>query len=164
MIELMRELGGGGRTMALLTNNVREWEPRWRAMLPVDEIFGTVVDSAFVGCRKPDPEIYGITLERIGARAARTASSSTTWPRTAPPPVSWGWRRSTSSTTTRRFPRSARRWGYLSPRLSAAWASLVEVLLQILDEKDQLERIGRSLLKSEAKRLAHAASAGATTS
>ena len=70
MIELMRELGAGGRSMALLTNNVREWEPRWRAMLPVDEIFETVVDSAFVGCRKPDPEIYGITLERIGLEAA----------------------------------------------------------------------------------------------
>ena len=69
MIELMRELGTGGRTMALLTNNVREWEPRWRAMLPVDEIFETVVDSAFVGCRKPDPEIYAITLERIGLEA-----------------------------------------------------------------------------------------------
>ena len=41
--------------MAMLTNNVREWEPLWRAMLPVDEIFETVVDSAFVGIRKPDP-------------------------------------------------------------------------------------------------------------
>ncbi len=70
MIELMRELGAKGRTMAMLTNNVREWEPRWRTMLPVDEIFETVVDSAFVGCRKPDPEIYRITLERIGLEAA----------------------------------------------------------------------------------------------
>jgi putative hydrolase of the HAD superfamily len=69
MIELMRELKAGGRRMALLTNNVREWEPLWRSMLPVDEIFETVVDSAFVGCRKPDPEIYGITLERIGLEA-----------------------------------------------------------------------------------------------
>ncbi len=69
MIGLMRELGATGRTMAMLTNNVREWEPRWRSMLPVDEIFDTVVDSAFVGCRKPDPEIYGITLERIGLEA-----------------------------------------------------------------------------------------------
>ena len=33
----------------MLTNNVREWEPLWRPMLPVDEIFETVVDSAFVG-------------------------------------------------------------------------------------------------------------------
>jgi putative hydrolase of the HAD superfamily len=35
-------------------------------MLPVDEIFETVVDSAFVGCRKPESRIYAITLERIG--------------------------------------------------------------------------------------------------
>jgi putative hydrolase of the HAD superfamily len=66
MIELMRELRSAGYRMAMLTNNVREWEPRWRPMLPVDEIFELVVDSAFVGCRKPDPEIYEITLERLG--------------------------------------------------------------------------------------------------
>ena len=66
MIALMRELKGRGLRMALLTNNVREWEPRWRSMLPVDEIFELVVDSAFVGCRKPESEIYEITLERLG--------------------------------------------------------------------------------------------------
>ena len=66
MIELMRELKGRGLRMALLTNNVREWEPLWRSMVPIDELFEVVVDSAFVGCRKPDPEIYKITLERIG--------------------------------------------------------------------------------------------------
>jgi putative hydrolase of the HAD superfamily len=66
MIALMRELKEGGRRMAMLTNNVREWEPLWRAMLPVDEIFELVVDSAFVGCRKPESEIYELTLERLG--------------------------------------------------------------------------------------------------
>ena len=66
MIELMRELKGRGLRMALLTNNVREWEPLWRAMLPVDEIFELVVDSAFVGMRKPDPGIYELTVERLG--------------------------------------------------------------------------------------------------
>ncbi len=66
MISLMRDLKGRGYRMALLTNNVREWEPLWRAMLPVDEIFEVVVDSAFVGVRKPEPEIYELTLERIG--------------------------------------------------------------------------------------------------
>ena len=67
MIELMRELRGRGLRMALLTNNVREWEPQWRAKLPeIDEIFEVVVDSAFVGMRKPDPEIYELTLERLG--------------------------------------------------------------------------------------------------
>ena len=53
--------------MALLTNNVREWEPLWRAKLPdIDEIFEVIVDSAFVGMRKPDREIYTLTLERLG--------------------------------------------------------------------------------------------------
>jgi epoxide hydrolase-like predicted phosphatase len=65
MIDLMRELKAAGFRMAMLTNNVREWEPLWRSMLPVDEIFETVVDSAFVGCRKPESQIYRITLERI---------------------------------------------------------------------------------------------------
>jgi putative hydrolase of the HAD superfamily len=66
MIELMRELRGRGMRMAMLTNNVREWEPLWRAKLPVDEIFEVVVDSAFVGMRKPEREIYELTLERLG--------------------------------------------------------------------------------------------------
>jgi putative hydrolase of the HAD superfamily len=68
MIELMRELKSEGHQMAMLTNNVREWEPLWRSMLPVDEIFETVVDSAFVGCRKPESKIYELTLQRIGRR------------------------------------------------------------------------------------------------
>ena len=70
MIELMRDLKGEGFQMAMLTNNVREWEPFWRSMLPVDEIFETVVDSGFVGCRKPESKIYGLTLERIGRSGA----------------------------------------------------------------------------------------------
>ena len=66
MIELMRDLRGRGLRMAMLTNNVREWEPLWRSKLPVDEIFEVVVDSAFVGMRKPEREIYELTLERLG--------------------------------------------------------------------------------------------------
>lgn len=67
MIEYLRGLRRGGLRMALLTNNVREWEPRWRPMLPeIDELFEVVVDSAFVGMRKPEPEIYALTVERLG--------------------------------------------------------------------------------------------------
>jgi putative hydrolase of the HAD superfamily len=55
-----------GLRFALCTNNVREWEPLWRSKLPIDELFEVVVDSAFVGTRKPEPEIYAITLERLG--------------------------------------------------------------------------------------------------
>ncbi len=70
MIALMAELSGSGYRMAILTNNVREWEPIWRAKLPVDEIFETVVDSAFVGLRKPDRRIYELTVERLEGVAA----------------------------------------------------------------------------------------------
>jgi putative hydrolase of the HAD superfamily len=66
MIDFMRELKSRGHRMAICTNNVREWEPLWRAKLPVDEIFDVVVDSAFVGSRKPERRIYEITLERLG--------------------------------------------------------------------------------------------------
>jgi putative hydrolase of the HAD superfamily len=66
MIEFMRELRSRGYRMAICTNNIREWDQLWRVKLPVDEIFDVVVDSAFVGSRKPEPEIYNITLERLG--------------------------------------------------------------------------------------------------
>ena len=66
LLAYLGELRRGGLRLALLTNNVREWEARWRAMLPVDELFETVVDSAFVGMRKPEPGIYALTLERLG--------------------------------------------------------------------------------------------------
>jgi putative hydrolase of the HAD superfamily len=62
-----------GIRFALCTNNVREWEPLWRSKLPVDELFEVVVDSAFVGTRKPEPEIYAITLERLGLPAGACA-------------------------------------------------------------------------------------------
>jgi putative hydrolase of the HAD superfamily len=67
MIEFVRRQRERGLRTALLTNNVREWEPLWRAKLPeLDEIFELVVDSAFVGMRKPDPAIYELTVERLG--------------------------------------------------------------------------------------------------
>jgi len=67
MIAYMRELRGRGLRMALCTNNVREWEPLWREKLPeLEEIFEVVVDSGFVGSRKPERRIYELTLERLG--------------------------------------------------------------------------------------------------
>jgi putative hydrolase of the HAD superfamily len=70
MIGLMREVSRRGYRMALLTNNVREWEHLWRSMLPVDEIFELVIDSGFVGMRKPDPRIYQLTIARLAGVSA----------------------------------------------------------------------------------------------
>jgi putative hydrolase of the HAD superfamily len=72
LIDYMRGLRARGFKLAICTNNIREWEELWRAMLPVDEIFDVVVDSAFVGSRKPEPRIYEITLERLGASPQTT--------------------------------------------------------------------------------------------
>lgn len=65
LIERLTALRAEGYRMGLLTNNVREWEPFWNAMLPAG-LFDVVVDSAFVGLRKPDPAIYALTEERLG--------------------------------------------------------------------------------------------------
>jgi putative hydrolase of the HAD superfamily len=71
MIEFIAEQRRRGVRTALLTNNVREWEPIWRSKLPeVDELFEVIVDSAFVGLRKPDPAIYELTIERLGVQAS----------------------------------------------------------------------------------------------
>jgi putative hydrolase of the HAD superfamily len=67
MIQFVGRQRERGLRTALLTNNVREWEPLWRAKLPeLDEIFEVVVDSAFVGMRKPEHGIYELTVERLG--------------------------------------------------------------------------------------------------
>ncbi len=66
LIEHLRGVRRAGYRMGLLTNNVLEWAPHWRAMLPVEELFDDVVDSAVVGMRKPDPRIYALTAERLG--------------------------------------------------------------------------------------------------
>lgn len=72
LIDYMRALRERGYRLAICTNNVREWEARWRAMLPVDELFDVIVDSARVGVRKPEPRIYEITLERLGTAPQAT--------------------------------------------------------------------------------------------
>jgi len=67
MLEFLAEQRGRGLRLALCTNNVREWEPLWRPMLrEIDELFEVIVDSGFVGTRKPEPEIYRIVLGRLG--------------------------------------------------------------------------------------------------
>ncbi len=67
MIDFVRDVRARGVRTALLTNNVREWGRGWRAKLPeLDELFEVVVDSSAVGMRKPEPEIYELTLKRLG--------------------------------------------------------------------------------------------------
>lgn len=66
VVDLARAARGRGIKTACVTNNIREFSQSWRAMLPVDELFDAIIDSAHVGVRKPDPRIYRLALEQLG--------------------------------------------------------------------------------------------------
>ncbi len=66
LLAYYRALHERGIRFAILTNNVREWQPLWRERLAADDLFELIVDSGFEGVRKPDPAIYALTLERLG--------------------------------------------------------------------------------------------------
>ena len=66
LVERVRRLREDGYQLAIITNNIREFSDGWRSLLPVDELFDTVVDSAYEGVRKPNPEIFRIALHRLG--------------------------------------------------------------------------------------------------
>lgn len=66
MIDAVRQVKGGGYRTALLTNISRTGESIWRSLLPIEELFDTVVDSSQVGLRKPDVRIFELTCRRLG--------------------------------------------------------------------------------------------------
>jgi epoxide hydrolase-like predicted phosphatase len=67
VVALAREIKAGGTGTALVTNNVAEFREHWRKSIPLDDLFHHVVDSSEVGLRKPDPRIFELALERVGA-------------------------------------------------------------------------------------------------
>ncbi len=52
-------------SLAVLSNDVKEWSSCLRSKFGLDELFKVVVISGEVGYRKPDREIYTILLDRI---------------------------------------------------------------------------------------------------
>ena len=80
MIEYIRKLRDRGVRAALLTNNVREWEPLWRAKLPeIDELFELVVDSRSSAYASPTPRSTRSRSSGSVASAPSSACSWTTW-------------------------------------------------------------------------------------
>ncbi len=71
MVDLVRRLRGRYRTG--LVSNASDLLP-WllRERYGLDGVFDVEVISALVGLTKPDARIYGVLLERLGARAERT--------------------------------------------------------------------------------------------
>jgi len=73
VVGCVRELRRAGLKTGLVTNNALEIRERWRAILPLDELFDIVVDSSEVGVRKPAPEIYELALERLDGLSAEVS-------------------------------------------------------------------------------------------
>ena len=73
MVDLVHELKDGGLRIGILTNNVREFREWWWPLMDFTSVFDTVVDSHEVAMRKPNPAIYRLTMERLGAEPSRTA-------------------------------------------------------------------------------------------
>jgi epoxide hydrolase-like predicted phosphatase len=69
LVERTRSLRAAGYRTGLVTNNAREFRDGWRRVLPLAELFDTVVDSSEVGMRKPDPAIFRHALELVGGVA-----------------------------------------------------------------------------------------------
>jgi len=70
MIAAAVRIGAHYKT-AILTNNVREWTD-WREWVEA-HIFDLIIDSSEVGMRKPEPEIYLLTCEKLGVKPERAA-------------------------------------------------------------------------------------------
>ena len=73
MVQLVHDLKSAGKSVGILTNNVREFRDCWWPLMDFPSVFDTIVDSHEVGMRKPNPAIYMLTLERLGAVPGRTA-------------------------------------------------------------------------------------------
>ena len=65
VVERALQIKASGVRTALVTNNVAEFGKAWRTMIPVDDLFDTVVDSCETGVRKPNPAIFRLALEAL---------------------------------------------------------------------------------------------------
>lgn len=68
MIETLCDLREQGYRVGILTNNVIEWEPYWRAIVGSAGPVEAVVDSCRVGFRKPQAEIFRLAVSLAGVR------------------------------------------------------------------------------------------------
>ena len=72
MVTFIHDLKNAGYPIAILTNNVKEFREWWWPLMDFESIFDAIVDSHEVRMRKPNPEIYHHTMNRIGATPSRT--------------------------------------------------------------------------------------------
>lgn len=65
VLEKIDELRGRGYKTALLSNSIREFRPKLEEDVP-PRLFDAYIDSSHVGMRKPEAEIFHLTLRELG--------------------------------------------------------------------------------------------------
>jgi putative hydrolase of the HAD superfamily len=68
-LEYLADIKSEDYSLALLSNNVKEWESQWRSIVP-DGLFDVTVISADEGMRKPDLRMFEVTVERLSLNPA----------------------------------------------------------------------------------------------
>ncbi len=71
MIDAARVVRAAGYRTAILTNNIKEWSA-WRRLWDADNLVDVVVDSCEVDMRKPNADIFELTVEQLGTTMDRT--------------------------------------------------------------------------------------------
>ena len=71
MIDAARSVRTAGYRTAILTNNIKEWSV-WRQAWDADNLVDVVVDSCEVDMRKPNADIFELTVARLGTSMDRT--------------------------------------------------------------------------------------------
>ena len=89
MVELARELAARGVRVGVLSNSEGGLADLL-AEIGVIDAFAAVIDSGRVGVEKPDPRIFAIALDQLGADAAIHIGDS--WPADIEGALGAGWR------------------------------------------------------------------------
>ena len=66
LIGIINKLKENGKTIAMLTNNVKEWFDEWKKKDENCKLFDPIIASQDIGMRKPDEEIYLHTFKVLG--------------------------------------------------------------------------------------------------
>jgi HAD superfamily hydrolase (TIGR01509 family) len=90
MIELVRELRARGVLIAALSNSEGHLEDLL-VEIGLAPLFHTIVDSTRVGVAKPDPEIFAITLKRLGVSDGLVVHVGDSWAADVEGALAAGW-------------------------------------------------------------------------
>lgn len=64
VVDLLAQVKQAGYHTGIVTNNVKEFSDAWKSLIPMHHV-DAVIDSAFEGIRKPNPEIFRRAIQKL---------------------------------------------------------------------------------------------------